>query len=118
MSLLKRGPHTVVVYPMVVGPERDRHNKPIMVRGEPVIVKRVTVQPFGIQSFGINEKEGIANTHYVIFVRAGVWPGGLHSIVAWDGREWDQYGEIKEHRVGRHTHHDVIRIKARDAEVK
>ena len=111
-------PHTVVCIPIVVGPDKDKFGKEVYHRGTPVTIPNVAVQPFGIQAFGIHEKEGIANTHYVIFMDPGVWPGGIHSIVQWDGREWDQYGEIKEHRVGRRSRHDVVRIKARSAEVK
>lgn len=123
MSLLDNGPHTVTVYPMVVE-GKNRYGNPSLVRGEPIILEGVTVQAYGAGSLSGLEDDDETSVNDQHIVRGALnderphWPGGTHSIVEWDGVEFDQLGLAKERKQGLRTKHFQVRIKRRGAEVK
>lgn len=118
MSLLDNGPHTVIVYPMVVD-GKTKYGTPNLVRGEGITLENVTVQNYGSGSLsGLeSDTEDSVNDQHVIRGKQ-IWPGGTHSIVEWDGVEYDQKGLAKEYRQGVRTGHFMVRVKRRGAEVK
>lgn len=117
MSLLE-GPHTVTVFPVsVLGKTKYGTHKTI--RGAGIIVESVTVAPFGSGSFSNLEAEDEASVNDTFTVKGtGVWPGGVKSIILFNGKEYDQEGIPKVYDRGVRTKHYVVRMKARGAEVK
>jgi len=119
MSLLD-GPHTVIVTPM--NRTKNAYGTYTLTRQTPVEVKRVAVDPFGAGTYGTLEGSGADDGDFndqLIIRGRSKWPGGIRSIVEYEGREYDQVGEAKIFKRGsRRTHHFVVRIKARGAEVK
>lgn len=102
MSLLDRGPHTVVVTPKVEVP--DRYGGTSYVDGDPVNVRGA------MQPVSADESEGLgvqADTSYRFIGRD--WPGGIHATAVWAGRIFDQEGEARRYSMSaRTTHVDVI----------
>ena len=116
MSLLDNGPHVVTVFPMVL--QKTRYNTWRKVRGEGIKLEGVAVQPFGGGTQGnLETNDQQVNDQWTVRGR-GVWPGGVHSIVEWNGEEFDQVGKVKAHTIGHFTKHYQVRIQARSAEVK
>lgn len=56
-----------------------------------------------------------AITTYKIFART--WPGGIHSIITWNGRMFDQVGEAEFWDVSPRTSHYEVLMQARYTEV-
>lgn len=111
MSLLDRGPHTVLV--QVRRQEgTDRYNAPNYVDdGTPVPISG-SMQPLTADetySLGIE-----ANTAYKFLCRT--WPGGIHSSATWNGRPFQQVGEARVHSTGRRTGHVTVVLQAESAE--
>lgn len=123
MSLLDNGPHTVTVYPMVVE-GTNRYGNPILTRGEGIVLEGVSCEPYGAGSLSGLESEDETEINDQITVRGALtedrpaWPGGTHSIIDWDGVEYDQKGLAKHYTRGLRTKHFLVRIKRRGAEVK
>lgn len=123
MSILDNGPHTVTVYPMVLQ-GKDRYGNPKKVRGLGVIMEGVTVQNYGAGSLSGLEAEDGTSVNDQKTLRGSLnegrptWPGGVHSIVEWEGVEYDQKGLAKEYTQGLRTKHFMVRLKRRGAEVK
>lgn len=116
MSLLDNGPHTVKVIPMVA--VKTRYNTWRKEPGDPIIVEGVTVQPFGGGTQGnLETDDQKVNDQWTVRGR-GPWPGGVHSLVEWEGQTFDQVGKVKNHSIGQFTQHFQVRIAARGAEVK
>lgn len=122
MSLLD-GPHTVTVYPMVVE-GKDRYGKPILVRGEGIVLSPETDTGVDVQNYGAGSLSGLesdtedsVNDQKTIRGRLP-WPGGVHSIIEYEGVEYDQKGLAKEYKRGVRTQHFMVRVKRRGAEVK
>ncbi|WP_461024676.1 hypothetical protein [Thalassiella azotivora] len=99
--------------PTVAG--RDRYNAPTYTPGTPVEVRGVVqpVQADELQALGAAQTETVYR-----FIGRGPWPGGVHSTVTWDGREWDQLGEAKVYSTGRRTGHIDVLLRARTSEVR
>lgn len=98
--------------------ERNRFNTWKLTRGEPIKVDDVTVQPFGAGTYGnLESGEGTVRDQFTVRGK-GVWPGGVHSIIVYQGKEYDQVGVAKEHIIGQFTKHYQVRMSARGAEVK
>lgn len=123
MSLLTDGPHTVTVYPMVAE-GKTRYGTPNLVRGPGIVLEGVTVQNYGAGSLSGLESEDETEVNDQKVVRGALtderphWPGGTHSIVEWEGEEWDCKGLAKEYTQGLRTKHFMVRLKRRRAEVK
>ena len=122
MSALTRGPHTVVCTPrIVIGQDRTGSNK--LGPGPSKTYTGVYVAPAGLAAFGQAEdvRTGgtVVNSDYVI-MKALVprWVGGPHSIITWDGNEYDQVGVVRTYSRGARTKHEIIKLKARGTEVK
>lgn len=117
MSIITRT--SVFVIPMVV--EKTKYGTYKRIRGEQVEVKGVTVQPFNAGTVGnleAPEEDEVPKDQFTIKGHNTVWPGGTHSIVVYNGQEYDQVGGVKYFRIGQFTKHWQIRIKGRTAEVK
>lgn len=126
MSLLD-GPHTITVIPMTK--QKDRYGAYKFTRGTPVIVEGVGVDPYGSQSYAGLESDDGTSVNDQIVIRIGrirlesqgltEWPGGSHSIVVFDGVEYDQVGLPKVFQRGsKATNHVKVRASRRSAEVK
>lgn len=111
-SLLTRRPHTVTVTPR----ERTRGagGDTLWVDLDPVEV-RGTVQPLSAEE---SYQLGLTSEVVYRFLTVGPWPGGVHSRISWDGREWEQLGEALHHTTGRLTRHIVVRLRAKGAEAR
>lgn len=112
VSLLNSGPHTVTVTPVIK--QKASNGAPRYVRGTPVTVSHVMVQPMTASE--VDGQVTAITTMYQV-IGSGVWPGGPHSIVEWNGREWDQEGEARIYSVSPRTAHFDVMIRARDAQV-
>lgn len=113
---LLRDPQSVVVYPMVV--TKTKYNTWKKTKGEGIKVEDVTVEPFGGGTMGNLETDDAKVNDQFTIRGHGVWPGGVHSIVEFEGEEYDQVGKVKKHGIGQFTRHFQVRIAARGAEVK
>lgn len=121
MSLLTNGPDTVTVKTqVVVGKDRTGSNK--LGPGPSKTYTGVSVQPAGLAAFGRAEDDRYGTQVNVDFVimkaLTPAWIGGPHSIVVWNGEEYDQVGVVRTHGRGRATKHQVIKLKARGTQVK
>ena len=122
VSALTHGPHTVVCIPkVIIGQDRTGSNK--LGPGTPKTYTGVYVAPAGLAAFGQAEdvRSGgmVVNADYqIIKALEPRWVGGPHSTVTWNGKEYDQVGVAREYSRGRLTKHEVIKLKARDTEVK
>lgn len=118
MSLLDNGPHTVTVYPMVKS-GKTKYGTHKLVRGAGIVLANVTVQNYGAGSLSGLESDDETEVNDQKVIRGRLpWPGGTHSIILWDGVEWDQKGLPKEYVQGQRTQHFLVRIKRRSAPVK
>lgn len=81
---------------------------------DPVEV-RGTVQPLSAEE---SYQLGLTSEVVYRFLTVGPWPGGVHSRIWWDGREWEQLGEALHHTTGRLTRHVVVRFRAKGAEAR
>lgn len=113
MSMIRH--QSVTVIPMVR--TKNKYGTWDLDRGEPILVEGVSVQPFGGGTVGNLETEDTIRDQFTIR-GTGTWPGGVKSIVIYEGVEYDQDGKAKDHRIGVNTRHFQVRIKARGAEVK
>ena len=108
-------PHTVTVVPMIR--TRNKYGTYDLTRGEPIVKEEVSVQPFGGGTYGNLETDSTINDQWT--VRGSLpWPGGVKSIIIWEGVEYDQVGLPKEHTIGVGTQHFQVRMSRRGAEVK
>lgn len=115
MSFLDHGPHSVVVTPKVK--VLNRYGDFDLIDSAPVTVSGVSVQPVARRTLNsLGNGMQINSTHRII--GRGPWPGGVHSTIVYDGREWDQSGEAEVHNTGFGTHHFTVLIRAQSAEVK
>ena len=106
MSLLTRPRHTVMVQrrALVQDEEGVEDLAPV---GTPIEV-RCNVKPLTAEereAYGVTAQETSRIT-------ARNWPGDHLSLVAYDGRDWDQHGEPQRHRMSPRTAHDVVIITA------
>lgn len=122
MSLLSDGPHTIIVYPMVK--TKNRYNAWELSKGAGITLEGVTVQNYGAGSLSGLESDDETAINDQKIVRGSLseelphWPGGTHSIVEWEGVEYDCKGLAKEYIQGIRTKHFMVRLKRRGAEVK
>ena len=99
-------------------PEKTKYNTWKKVPGQPITMAGVTVQPFGGGTAGnLETNDDKVNDQWVVRGR-GVWPGGVHSTIEFNGQVYDQVGVAKIHSIGQFTKHFQVRIAARGAEVK
>lgn len=118
MSLLD-GPHTVTVIPKVK--QKNAYGLYTLTDGDPIVVTRCNVHPFGAGTYGSLEGDGAEfNDQMTIKGRTPeVWPGGIRSTVIFNGEKFDQVGDAKYYQRGsRRTRHWLIRIKKQGTEVK
>lgn len=118
MSLLTNGPDTVTCRTMVkTGTDRTGSN--VLGPGPTKVYRGVSVQPAGLSAFGKDEVNNVIDADYIIMkAPTPAWIGGPHSVVIWNGAEYDQVGIVKRFGRGRGTKHEVIKIKARGTAVK
>ena len=118
MSALTNGPDTVICKTMVVV-GKDRAGSNVLGPGLARTYKGVSVQPAGLSAFGKDEVNNVIDADYIIMkADSPAWIGGPHSIVIWNGQEYDQVGIVKKFGRGRRTKHEVVKIKARGTAVK
>lgn len=124
MSLLTDGPHTVTVIPMMIT-GKDKYGGWATERGEgiersPENGRGVAVEPYGAGSLSGLEADDGSSVNDQFTVRGELpWEGGTKSIIVFNGDEYDQLGLPKEFTRGSsRTHHFVVRIKRRSAQVK
>ena len=118
MSLLDSGPHEVTVYPQVVT-GKNKYGTWNTERGEGVVLTGVSVQPYGAGSMSGLESDDETSINDQKTVRGVLpWPGGVHSIIVFEGEEFDQIGLPKEYTQGVRTQHYMVRIKRRGTAVK
>ncbi|NVC23402.1 hypothetical protein E7Z53_08095 [Kocuria salina] len=106
MSLLTRPRHTVTVQ-LRESVQDDEGIENLAPVGDPIPV-RCNVKPISTveaEAYGITARETYRIT-------ARDWPGDHLSLVAYDGRDWDQHGEPQRHRMSPRTAHDVVIITA------
>ncbi|SDJ74535.1 hypothetical protein [Streptomyces indicus] len=104
MSLLDRGPETVVIYPAgPVLPDGTRGAE-----GAPVAV-RCRVQP--VTSTEQPEPGYLDTTVYRVIART--LPAGPWARVTWRGRTWTVVGEPAHRRGSARTRHDTATIRRR-----
>lgn len=116
MRLNGGGPHTVKV--TVMKPEKTKYNTWKKVAQPPVEVTGCTVQPFGAGTQGNLETNDERVRDQWTVRGHGVWPGGVHSTIEWQGEIYDQVGKPKVHSIGQFTKHFQVRMQSRGAEVK
>lgn len=104
----------VDVIPMVALAD-ERYGGYKKVRGVPVRVDDVTVQDEPVDR-RVRDTEGIEDIK--VIRGKGEWPGGINSIVVFEGEEYDQIGKARIRKIGYYTKHFQVRIRARGAEVK
>lgn len=118
MSALTNGPDTVTCTPRVVV-SFDRTGSNVLGPGIPKTFTGVSVQPAGLAAFGRAEDDGNINVDYIIYkAYEPAWNGGPHSIVTWNGVEYDQVGVVKRFGRGRRSKYEEIKLKARGTAVK
>lgn len=118
MSALNTGPDTVTVRTMIVV-SKDRTGANVLGPGPSKTYTGVSVQPAGLSAFGKAEANNVIDADYVLYKGyEPAWIGGPHSIVVWEGQEFDQVGIVKRYHRGRRTKHEVISLKARGTAVK
>lgn len=104
------------VIPMIA--EKTKYGTWKKVPGKPVELSGCTVQPFGGGTQGnLETNDEKVNDQFVVRGH-GTWPGGVHSLVEFQGETFDQVGKVKVHGIGQFTKHFQVRIGARGAEVK
>jgi hypothetical protein len=87
--------------------------------GVPVTFTGVSVQPAGLAAFGRAEDDGNINVDYIIYKAfTPPWNGGPHSIVRWNGQDYDQIGVVKRFGRGKRSKYEEIKLKARGTAVK
>lgn len=116
MRLNGGGPHTVKV--TVMRPTKTKYNTWKLNPQEPIEVRGVTVQPFGGGTMGNLETNDDSVRDQFTVRGHGVWPGGVHSQIEFEGQMYDQVGKAKIHSIGQYTKHFQVRMQARGAEVK
>jgi hypothetical protein len=105
VSLLRKPPHTVLVQPHKA--IDGRYGQDWVPDGEPVEVE-CAVQPLSADEA---ERLGVqANTTMRIICRR--WPYGPHTLITYNGREYEQVGEARQYRMSRRTAHDDVIIRA------
>lgn len=118
MSLITQGPHTVTVYPMVIT-GKTKYGTWKTTRGAGIVLDNVRVENHGAGSLSALESEDGTTVNDQKKVKGALpWPGGTHSIVEFEGVEYDQVGLPKEYTQGERTQHYVVRLRRRGAEVK
>lgn len=86
---------------------------------EPITISGVTFQPTGGNSMTAFEHKDSKSVNDQNIVRgAGIWPGGSHSIIEFNGLEYDQVGAPKQYSVGHRTKHYSVQCKLRSMEAK
>lgn len=116
--ILDNGPHTVTVIPMDTA-GKDKYGGWKLVRGTPIELPSVSVQPYGAGSLSGLESDDETAVNDQLSIRGRLpWPGGTKSIVIYEGEEYDQQGLAKEYKQGYRTQHFLVRIKRRKAQVK
>lgn len=115
MSLLDRGPHTLIVQRVKDQPDPVYGGSTRVNDGPPVTVTGAMVQP--LSSSESTDLGVRADTSYRVICRS--WPGGIYSRVTWvdEGRPLFQRGEKTVYTVGRRTRHDTAVLVANSAEV-
>lgn len=118
MSLLDNGPHTVKVW--VMEKHRTKYGTWQYTRpAEPLEIKNVTFQPTGGNSMTAFEAKDDKSVNDQNIIRGpGIWPGGSHSIIEFEGIEYDQVGKPKQYSVGVRTKHFKVQCAVRSMEAK
>lgn len=115
--------HTIkVITKGVVGTNRYGDN--ILGDMPPIEVKGVIISRSATSAFSRREMEDHDEGHQpfsrwkLILPGKAVWPGGMHSIIEWEGVKYDQYGESARNDTGVRTAHTVVFMQSRSAVVK
>ena len=103
MSLLDNGPDTVTVTPRTA--VAGRAGTTDWTLGTPQAVPGGRVQETDVQG-GYR------------WIGRGPWPGGPHSLVTWDGRDFDQVGEPLTRRASAGVEHVEVTLRARSVEAR
>lgn len=118
MSALTNGPDTVTVTTMIAV-AKDRVGSNVLGPGPKRTYSGVSVQPAGLSAFGKAEANNVIDADYVIYkALEPAWIGGPHSVIDWNGQQFEQVGIVKRFGRGRRSRHEVIKIQARGTAVK
>lgn len=119
MSLLDRGPHTLIVTPVVQ--TTDRYGEDALTDGAPITVTGCSMQPMTMEEATAAGAQ--AATTYRVICRQ--WPGSLsssavvvHGPPGTVGRTFDQQGEPRHYGMNPRTAHDDVVLTARGTEVR
>lgn len=113
MSLLDRGPHTVTVVPKIA--TKTDYNTYDFTDGPRFIRSGV-----GVQQVSAEEAAGLnvdAKSTYRIYGR-GLWPGGPHSTIVWQGRTYHQVGDPTVLDMSPRTGHFEVLMESRSTQPK
>lgn len=115
MSLLDNGPHAVTVTVMT-GTKNQYNGWDLTPAGDPISVSGVSVQP--VTDEEVASSGGTIEITSKRIIGRGPWPGGVHSVVHWNGRDWDQQGEARIYGMSERTGHFDVIVHSRSSEVK
>jgi len=106
MSLLDRGPHTVLVELAQPGDAwtKQTYAPPVSMRCKITPLRAEDAAALGLDT--------------ALRVTARAWPGGPRSRITWQGRYWYQRGETLSHTTSPRTRHDTATLVSNAAEVK
>lgn len=105
MSLLSSPPHTVTAQPHKA--VDGRYGQDWIPDGDPV-EWQCAVQPMTAEEA---ERLGV-QTETTMRIICRSWPFGPHTLVTYNGREFEQVGEARQYRMSRRTAHDDVVIRA------
>lgn len=70
-------------------------------------------QPCAVQPISAEEAERLGvHTETTMRIICRRWPYGPHTLVVYNGREYEQVGEARQYRMSRRTAHDDVVIRA------
>jgi hypothetical protein len=106
VSLIDRPPHLVTVQPRKKA-EDPRYGDTWVDDGDPVEVA-CAVQP-ATSTEAVDLGLEITSLFTLIVRR---WPYGPHARVLFEGREFEQVGEVRRYRMSTRTSHDDVTLRA------
>jgi hypothetical protein len=107
MSLLTRGPHTVVLWTVETTDELDANGDPLVLK-TPTTIKNCSMRPLSTEEV-VSYGATFADTHYQL--THVNWAGVMGSKVEWDGLTFEQIGQTQRHGRGVRTKHTTAHLR-------